>query len=87
MLIRRIVRVARELGVKKIVITHAEFPSQNLTGDEQFELAQSGAIIEHCSRYRFCKGATLATARGTDSVTARGTDSVLWTLEKIPYLS
>ena len=43
-----LVRAARESGVKKIVVTHAEFPSQNLTGDEQFELAEMGAIIEHC---------------------------------------
>jgi hypothetical protein len=39
---------ARELGVKKVVVTHAEFPSQSLTGDEQKELADLGAIIEHC---------------------------------------
>ena len=32
----------------KVVVTHAEFPSQNLTGDEQKELADLGAIIEHC---------------------------------------
>jgi uncharacterized protein DUF6282 len=43
-----LVRAARESGVKRIVVTHAEFPSQNLTGDEQFELAELGAIIEHC---------------------------------------
>jgi hypothetical protein len=43
-----LVQKARSLGVKRIVITHAEFPSQNLTGDEQAELANSGAIIEHC---------------------------------------
>lgn len=43
-----LVSVARELGVKRIVITHAEFPSQNLTGDEQLALAGMGAIIEHC---------------------------------------
>lgn len=41
-------RLARQLGVQRIIITHAEFPSQNLTGDEQAELAQLGAIIEHC---------------------------------------
>jgi hypothetical protein len=29
-------------------VTHAEFPSQNLTGDEQRQLADLGAIIEHC---------------------------------------
>jgi len=43
-----LVKEARGLGVKRIVITHAEFPSQNLTGAEQAELASLGAIIEHC---------------------------------------
>ena len=43
-----LVRGARELGVKKVLVTHAEFPSQSLTGDEQKELADLGAIIEHC---------------------------------------
>jgi hypothetical protein len=36
------------MGVKKVVVTHAEFPSQNLSGDEQKELADMGAVIEHC---------------------------------------
>ena len=43
-----LVREARSLGVKRIVVTHAEFPSQNLSGAEQRELAELGAIIEHC---------------------------------------
>jgi Family of unknown function (DUF6282) len=43
-----LVRTAREMGVKKVVVTHAEFPSQNLTADEQKELADAGAVIEHC---------------------------------------
>jgi len=43
-----LVRAARDSGVARIVITHAEFPSQNLSGDEQKELAAMGAIIEHC---------------------------------------
>jgi uncharacterized protein DUF6282 len=43
-----LVALARKLGVTRIVITHAEFPSQNLTGAEQRELAGMGAIIEHC---------------------------------------
>src|SRR5215468_5758764 len=43
-----LVKKARSLGVKRIVITHAEFPSQNLSGEEQAELANSGAIVEHC---------------------------------------
>jgi hypothetical protein len=43
-----LVRVARELRVERIIVTHAEFPSQNLSGGEQLELAQLGAVIEHC---------------------------------------
>lgn len=43
-----LVKDAKERGVVRIVITHAEFPSQNLTGDEQAELGRMGAIIEHC---------------------------------------
>jgi hypothetical protein len=43
-----LVRAAAEIGVKKVVVTHAEFPSQNLTGDEQKALADMGAVIEHC---------------------------------------
>jgi Family of unknown function (DUF6282) len=43
-----LVRAAKAMGLKKVVVTHAEFPSQNLTGDEQKELADGGAFIEHC---------------------------------------
>jgi len=43
-----LVHAATRMGVKKIVVTHAEFPSQNLTGDEQKDLADLGAVIEHC---------------------------------------
>jgi uncharacterized protein DUF6282 len=41
-------RAANAMGLKKVLVTHAEFPSQNLTGDEQNELADLGATIEHC---------------------------------------
>jgi hypothetical protein len=44
----KLVRAASGMGVRKIVVTHAEFPSQNLTADEQCELAEMGALIEHC---------------------------------------
>lgn len=43
-----LVQAARDMGLKKVLVTHAEFPSQNLTGAEQQELADMGAIIEHC---------------------------------------
>jgi Family of unknown function (DUF6282) len=43
-----LVRTASEMGLKKVLVTHAEFPSQSLTGDEQQQLADMGALIEHC---------------------------------------
>jgi hypothetical protein len=43
-----LVRAGKEMGLRKILVTHAEFPSQNLTADEQAELAGLGAVIEHC---------------------------------------
>jgi hypothetical protein len=46
--IRALVKAGKEMGLKKILVTHAEFPSQNLSPAEQRELADMGAIIEHC---------------------------------------
>ena len=43
-----LVRVAREMKVRKVLVTHAEFPSQNLSAEEQLELADLDALIEHC---------------------------------------
>lgn len=43
-----LVKTAREMGTQRVLVTHAEFPSQNLTADEQLQLADMGAFIEHC---------------------------------------
>jgi hypothetical protein len=43
-----LVKTAPEMGLQRVLVTHAEFPSQNLTPDEQLELANMGAMIEHC---------------------------------------
>ena len=57
-----LVRAARPMGVRKVVVTHAEFPSQNLTGGEQRELADLGAIIEHCFTTTYTAKATWESA-------------------------
>lgn len=44
----KLVPAARDAGIHKILITHPEFPSQNLTPSEQLDLASMGAWIEHC---------------------------------------
>jgi hypothetical protein len=43
-----LVRTAKEIGLRKVVVTHAEFPSQSLNSAEQAQLADMGALIEHC---------------------------------------
>jgi Family of unknown function (DUF6282) len=43
-----LVKAGQAMGLKKMLVTHAEFPSQDLTGDEQKALADMGAMIEHC---------------------------------------
>src|SRR5260370_9416044 len=43
-----LVRRAREMKLKRVLVTHAEFPSQNFSAQEQLELADAGALIEHC---------------------------------------
>ncbi len=43
-----LVRAAREMKLRKVLVTHAEFPSQSLSASEQAELAAMGAVIEHC---------------------------------------
>jgi hypothetical protein len=43
-----VVDAAIEEGVELIVITHPEFPSQNLSLDDQTALAGRGALLERC---------------------------------------
>jgi Family of unknown function (DUF6282) len=46
--IHALVKTAKEMGLKRVLVTHAEFPSQNMTAQEQVEVADLGAMIEHC---------------------------------------
>jgi hypothetical protein len=43
-----LIKAAVDLKIKKIVITHPNFPSIDFTKEEQKELAQLGAYMEHC---------------------------------------
>jgi hypothetical protein len=43
-----VVDAALEEGVTEIVITHPEFPSQNLSQPDQHALVQRGALLERC---------------------------------------
>lgn len=43
-----LVKGAAETGVKKIIVTHADFPTTFYTVEEQKKLVDMGAYIEHC---------------------------------------
>jgi hypothetical protein len=43
-----VVDAALEEGVRFIVITHPEFPSENLSAEDQIALARRGAFLERC---------------------------------------
>lgn len=43
-----LVKAAKERGVKKIVVTHVDFPTTYYTVEEQKELLAYGAYMEHC---------------------------------------
>jgi hypothetical protein len=43
-----VVDAAREEKVETIVVTHPEFPAQDLGVDDQLELARRGALLERC---------------------------------------
>ena len=43
-----VVDAAIEIGVKKIIITHPEFPSQNVNARDQHALAERGCYLERC---------------------------------------
>ena len=70
-----LVKTAREMKVRKVLVTHAEFPSQNLTAEEQLELAKMGAMIEHCFTTMHTGKAPWATV--IDSIRAVGPERCL----------
>jgi Family of unknown function (DUF6282) len=43
-----VVDAAVEHGVRDIVVTHPDFPSQSLSTDDQVELVRRGAVMERC---------------------------------------
>ena len=42
----RLVEAGVERGIREVVVTHPEFPSQSITPDDQVELAGMGALME-----------------------------------------
>jgi len=51
--IRSLVAAARKTGVKKMLVTHPEFLATMWPTDAQVELANQGAIMEHCANVNY----------------------------------
>ena len=45
---KKVVAAAREAGVRKIIITHADNPADFYTDADQLACVKMGAVIEHC---------------------------------------
>lgn len=43
-----VVAAALDAGIRDVVVTHPEFPSQNLSIEDQVVLAERGALLERC---------------------------------------
>lgn len=70
-----LVKEAAQLGVKKIVVTHVDFPTTFYTVEEQKRLLDYGAYMEHC----YTTWATGKVDLGTtlEQIRAIGTDHVV----------
>ncbi len=43
-----LLKAAKEKGIRKIIVTHVDFPATYYTVEEQKELLRYGALMEHC---------------------------------------
>jgi hypothetical protein len=43
-----VVDAALAQGIKRIIVTHPEFPSQNISAEDQYALGERGAFLERC---------------------------------------
>jgi hypothetical protein len=68
-----VVDAAREEGVGTIVVTHPEFPAQDLGVDDQLELARRGALLERC--FTTPHTGKVSWERWTEAIRATGAES------------
>jgi hypothetical protein len=71
-----VVAAASELGIRDIVVTHPEFPSQSLEPSEQVELADMGALMERVFTTAYTGKTTWA--RVFEATRAVGVERTVW---------
>jgi hypothetical protein len=67
-----VVDAAKEAGVSNVVVTHPEFPAQDLSEPDQVALAERGALLERCFTTPYTGKCTWA--RVADGIRATGAD-------------
>jgi hypothetical protein len=70
---------AVEAGVRQIVVTHPEFPSQNVSADDQVALAERGALLERCFTTTYTGKAPWE--RFFEATRAVGAERTLWSTD------
>ncbi|MFA5699062.1 MAG: DUF6282 family protein [Sphaerochaeta sp.] len=70
-----VVKEAKNRGVKRIIITHADFPTTMYTIEEQKELTKYGAVIEHC--YTTWATGKIALETSIEQIKALGAERVI----------
>jgi hypothetical protein len=74
-----LVDAAVEAGVEQIVITHPEFPSQNVSVVDQIALAEMGALLERC--YTTAYTGKASWERFFAATRAVGAERTLWSTD------
>jgi hypothetical protein len=70
---------AVQAGVRQIVITHPEFPSQNVSASDQVALAERGALLERCFTTTYTGKAPWE--RFFEATRAVGAERTLWSTD------
>jgi hypothetical protein len=72
----RLVEAAVERGIREIVVTHPEFPSQSISPDDQVELAELGALMERAFTTPYT--GTVSWERVFEATRAVGPERTVW---------
>ena len=72
----RLVEAAAERGIRDIVVTHPEFPSQSIAPDDQVELAGMGAMMERA--FTTPHTGKVSWERVFEATRAVGSDRTVW---------
>jgi len=70
---------AVEAGVRQIVVTHPEFPSQNVSAQDQVALAEKGTLLERCFTTTYTGKAPWE--RFYEATRAVGAERTLWSTD------